>query len=78
MTALSKNKISSLAKVLENKDSVEFNNDGFYYEIFESAEGGYIVNVYSSHDEDVEYIEANLIDGGHCSGSPRDAVRFML
>lgn len=67
MTALSKNKISSLAKVLENKDSVEFNNDGFYYEIFESAEGGYIVNVYSSHDkdEDVEYIEANLIDGGH-------------
>jgi hypothetical protein len=48
--------------------------------VFESADSGYIVNVYSSdeRDEDEQYIEANLVDGGLCSGNERDAIEFML
>ena len=80
MTALAKNKLNSLARVLKSESSVEFHNDGFFYEIFESAERGYVVNVYSSDekDEDGEYLEEHNFDGGLCTGSARDAVEFML
>ena len=80
MTTLAKNKINSLARVLKNENSVEFKYNGFFYEVFESADTGYIVNVYSDdgRDEDAEYREANLIDGGLCTGSARDAIEFML
>jgi len=46
------------------------------YEIFESAERGYVVNVYS--DEDGEYLDKYLVDGGLCSGTVKDAIEFML
>ena len=80
MSALLHNKINRLARVLIDKSSVEFKHNGFYYKVFKSAEGGYVVSAYSSNekDEDDAYIEANLIDGGLCSGSERDAIEFML
>jgi len=80
MSALLNNKINTLARLLKNKSSVEFKHNGFYYEVFESAESGYIVNVYSSDEKDEyeQYLESNLIDGGLCSGSERDAIEFML
>ena len=79
MTPLTKNKINSLAKVLKNERSVEFKHNGFFYEVFESADSGYVVNIYSSNEkEDNDYIEANLVDGGLCTGSAKDAVTFML
>ena len=80
MTALAKNRFNSLARVLKSESSVEFQNDGFFYEIFESAERGYVVNVYSSDekDEDGEYLEKYAVDGGLCSGSARDSIEFML
>ena len=80
MSTLTKNQINSLVRVLENKHSVEFQNNGFYYKIFESAESGYVVNVYShdKKDENCEYLDKYLVDGGLCSGSSRDAVEFML
>ena len=79
MTALAKNKINRLVRVLKNESSVEFKHNGFFYEVFESADSGYMVNAYSSDEKyDDEYIEANLVDGGHCSGSARDAIEFML
>ena len=48
--------------------------------MFESADSGYIVNIYSSNEKDEydQYIEANLVDGGLCSGSEKDAIEFML
>ncbi|MGK0469106.1 hypothetical protein [Clostridium sp.] len=72
--------INTLASALENDDTVEFKYKSSYYEIFESANGGFVVNVYSSNDkdEDDEYIEANLLDGGTCIGTARDAIGFML
>ena len=80
MTALAKNKINSLARVLKSKSSVEFQNNGFFYKIFESADTGYIVNVYSSDERDEygEYLEEHNFDGGLCTGSTRDAIEFML
>ena len=79
MSALKNNKINTLARLLKNESSVEFKHNGFCYEVFESADSGYIVNVYSSDiKDDNEYIEANLLDGGLCTGSPRDAIEFML
>jgi len=72
--------ITALSKLLKLHQSVEFKHNGFYYEIFESADSGYIVNLYSSDekDENEQYIEANLVDGGLCSGNERDAIEFML
>ena len=80
MTALAKNKISTLARVLKNESNVEFKHNCFFYEVFESADSGFIVNLYSSDDKDDEgeFIEANLVDSGLCRGSVKDAIEFML
>jgi len=80
MTTLLKNKINTMVRVLKNDGSVTFELEKSYYEIFESSEGGYAINVYSSadRDEEGEFIDSNMIDGGHCSGSAKDAVIFML
>ena len=80
MTALANNKINTLARVLKNESSVEFKHNKLYYEVFESADSGNVVNLYSSNEkDDGEYIEANLVDGGLCdSTNERDAIEFML
>jgi len=80
MAALIKNKINRLARVLKNESSVEFKHNGLYYEIFESADSGYVVNVYSSdeRDEDGEYLEEHIFDAGLCTGSAKDAIEFMM
>ncbi|MCW8895028.1 hypothetical protein [Sulfurimonas sp.] len=80
MTVLAKNKINSLARILKNENNVEFKHNGLYYEVFESADSGFMVNLYSSDEKDLdgEYIEANLVDGGLCSGGTKDAIEFML
>ena len=80
MSALHNNKINTLARILNSTHKVEFQNDGLYYEIFESSNDGYEINVYSknSKDENGEYCESDIIDGGTCTGSARDAVEFML
>jgi len=80
MSALKNNKINTLARVLRNESSVEFKYNGFFYEIFESANTGFIVNLYSrdDKDDDGEFIETYLVDGGFCTGSAIDAIYFML
>jgi len=81
MSALAKNRINSLARVLKSENIVEFNHNELYYEIFLSADSGFVVNLYSSsdRDEEGELIEANLVDGGLCnSTSEKDAIEFML
>lgn len=77
---MNKHNISKLADILEKDKSVEFKYNNLFYEIFESCDTGYIVNLYSSNekDEDGEYLEINNIDGGLCTGSPSDAVWFMV
>ena len=54
MSALLNNKINRLSRLLKNESSVEFKHNGFYYEVFESADSGYVVNVYSSNEKDVK------------------------
>ena len=77
---MNKNNISKLADILKKDTYVEFTYNNLFYEIFESANGGYIVNLYSSNekDEDGEYLEDNNVDGGLCTGSASDAVWFMV
>jgi len=77
---MNKSKIEELANILQSANIVEFFHKGFYYEVFLSADSGYIVNIYSSdeRDDEGELIEANMIDGGLCSGSEKDAIGFML
>ena len=80
MSTLSKNKINTFARELKKKTTVEFKYNGFYYEVVKSADTGYIVNVYSDDvkDEENDYLDENIIDGGLCTGSARDAIEFML
>lgn len=72
--------IDDFVNILENGNTAEFIFDDFYYEIFESCDTGYVVNIYSSNkrDDNGDYLDKYLIDGGHCTGSARDAVEFML
>jgi hypothetical protein len=72
--------INTLSKILDLYQAVEFKYNNFYYEIFDSANGGYMINVYSSDEKDEEgyYYDENIIDGGLCTGSSKDAVEFMM
>ena len=72
--------ITALSKFLILNQSVEFAYNSLYYEVFKSADSGYVVNLYSSNekDDEGEFIEVNLVDGGLCTGSVRDAIEFML
>jgi len=77
---IGKKKVKELSKILEIKQSVTFGHNNLFYELFDSSEGGYIVNVYSSDkkDEDECYLDKYLVDGGLCTGSSKDAIEFML
>jgi hypothetical protein len=77
---INKNNISKLADILKKDTYVEFAYNNLFYEIFESANGGYMVNLYSSSekDEDGCFLEENNIDGGLCTGSAIAAVWFMV
>ena len=71
--------INTLSKLLELGNTIEFTYNDLHYEIFKSANSGYIVNVYNSDEkDDDEYIEVNIIDGGLCTDSAKDAVEFMM
>jgi len=77
---MDESKIKAFADILESAGTIEFIHNGCYYEIFESADTGYIVNVYSDdvRDEYGEHLEEHIIDGGLCTGSAEDAIGFML
>jgi len=72
--------ITALSKFLELNQSVEFTYNNLYYEIFVSADSGYVINLYSSDekDEDGQFREEFNVDGGLCTGSAKDAIEFML
>lgn len=72
--------ILQLASKLQEVGRVEFEYNSSFYEIFESAENGYMINIYSSNekDEDNEYLYENNFDGGLCTGNAKDAIEFML
>ncbi len=72
--------INTLSKLLDMGETVEFIYNNLFYEIFESSESGYIVNVYSSDKKDEYgcYLDKHNIDGGLCTGSAKNAVEFML
>lgn len=72
--------IKDFANILENGNTAEFIFNDFYYEIFESCDAGYVVNIYSSNkrDDNGDYLDKYMIDGGLCTGSAKDAVEFML
>ena len=77
---MNRTNISKLSEILEKEKSVEFKYNNLFYEIFESCDTGYIVNLYSSDEKDKndECLEENLVDGGLCSGRASDAVWFMV
>ncbi len=71
--------ILQLTYILEEIGKIEFEHNNLFYEIFESAESGYMINIYSSNekDDDGEYLFEN-IDGGQFDGNAKDAIEFML
>jgi hypothetical protein len=77
---MNKNNISKLADILKKDTYVEFAYNNLFYEIFESENGGYMVNLYSSNekDEDGCFLEENIVDGGLCIGLARNAVCCLL
>ena len=77
---MNRTNISKLSEILEKEKSVEFKYNNLFYKIDESSYGGYVVNLYSSNEknEDDEYLEENLVDGGLCSGRASDAIWFMV
>ena len=77
---MNKNNISKLVDILKKDTYVEFAYNNLFYEIFESANGGYMVNLYSSNekDEDGCFLDENNFDGGLCTGSASDAVWLMV
>ena len=72
--------ITALSKFLELNQSVEFQYNDLYYEIFTSVESEYIVNLYNSNEKDEygEYQDKFNVDGGLCTGTAKDAICFML
>jgi hypothetical protein len=72
--------IKELANILKTNKSLEFQCNNLYYQIFESSELGYVINLYSSNEKDAngDYLDCNLIDGGLCTGSAKDSVEFLL
>lgn len=72
--------IQTLSQILFIYQRVEFKYNNLYYEIFDSSNSGYIVNVYLSDqkDENGYYLEDNIVDCGLCTGSSKDAIEFML
>lgn len=72
--------ISTLAKILDLYQRVEFKYKDQYFEVFVSNANCYIVNVYSNSqkDEDGYFLEENIVDGGLCSGNSYDAIEFMM
>lgn len=73
--------ISTLAKILDLYQRVEFKYNNLYYEVFTSCDSiGYMINIYSSSekDEDGYYIDENMIDGGLCTGNSCDEIEFMM
>ena len=73
--------ISTLAKILELYQRVEFRYNNLYYEVFVSGvENGYMINIYSNSqkDEDGCFLDENMVDGGLCTGSYTDAIKFMM
>mgnify|MGYP001060502076 CR=1 FL=1 len=72
--------IKELADILKTNKSLEFEYKNLHYQIFESSELGYCVNVYSSNDKDEngDYLDSNLVDSGVCTGSAKNAVEFLL
>lgn len=49
---MNKNNILKLTDILKKDISVEFTYNNLFYEIFKSANGGYMVNLYSSNEKD--------------------------
>lgn len=77
---MKKERLLHLTSTLKEMGRIEFKYKNLFYEIFESTEEGYVINIYFSNnkDEDDEYLEKNLFDGGIYIGSPKDAIKFML
>ncbi len=73
-------KLKELADILRCNRYLEFEYENLYYHISESAEIGYVINVYSSKEKDDEgdYWDCYLVDGGLCTGSAKDAIKFIF
>jgi hypothetical protein len=73
-------KLKELADILRCNRYLEFEYENLYYQISESAEIGYVINVYSSKEKDDngDYLDYYLIDGGLCTGSAKDAIEFFV
>ena len=63
---MKKKRILRLAKELDDDGSVEFDYGDYIYNIFLRSDGDYQIDI------------SEPVDGGVCTGSPTDAIEFML
>jgi len=73
---ISKENIQKYATILKNEGEVMFIlEDLRVIEVFEHSEGGFEVNVYEDYDHVLSH---DILDGGICTGSEIDAIKFMF
>ncbi|MCS5590509.1 MAG: hypothetical protein NZ824_11140 [Candidatus Thioglobus sp.] len=70
------------AMILKSEREVMFSDEGLVYVIFESANGGWSVDVYET-DEGIVFCNADnyelkLLEGGLCTGDEYEAIEFMM
>lgn len=72
--------VEDFTRALDDGNTAEFIFNDLFYEIFESLDTGYIVNIYccNKKNDNGDYLDEYLVDGGLCTGSAKDAVEFML
>lgn len=80
MKKYKKDNLNILADSLKTNESLEFQYNDLFYQVFESEDLGYIINVYTSNekDENGDFLDSNMIDGGICTGNAKDAIEFLL
>jgi len=70
------------AMILKSEREVMFADEEIVYVIFESANGGWSVNIYTTDEEivfcDADNYELKFLDGGLCTGDEYDAIEFMM
>jgi len=74
-----KSYLEEKVEILEEKGEVVFEHEGMVYQIFESSEEGYEINMFDlSSDNFISGDTLEADDGGRCTGSAKDAIYFMI
>lgn len=77
---VSKSLINALITEIESNGIAQFSYQGYFYDVFDSSEGGYQYSYYPDDielifDDDGELIDDEVLDGGYCESE--DAISVL-